>query len=489
MTTTLPLRVPRFHHLPEVCFREVRPTALDNPHWVHTNRTLAQSFGLPEHWADEDALTLLSGNKIHQTVRPTATVYSGHQFGIWAGQLGDGRALLLGEAADNCGILHEWQLKGAGKTPFSRFADGRAVLRSSIREYLCSEAMHALGIATTRALALAAGSTPVFREQPETAAVVTRTAPTFMRFGHFEHFYHRGDHTTTLALANWLLQWHFQDCADSNNPYEALFAEICRRTADLTAHWQAVGFCHGVLNTDNMSVLGLTIDYGPFGFLEDFDRYHICNHSDREGRYAFHQQPYIMHWNLSRLAVCFSNWVDTERLQNQLNQFPQQFQAAYTGQMQRKLGLQQPQADDYSLIHDLSTALQSVRADYTLFMRHLAELNPQHDSELPQPLSILCTGKDLTVLNHWLNRYRRRLRQENLMHAEKVQLMNTVNPLYIPRNYLLQQAISQAENGVFDEVERLFDCWQQPFIEQARFADLALPAQDWQKNIAVSCSS
>lgn len=489
--SVLPLREPRFAGLPDVCYRHVPPQPLaGRVFWVHTNPHLTADFRLPEQWADGEALAVLSGSRSHETVQPLASVYSGHQFGVWAGQLGDGRALLLGDAADTDNRLQEWQLKGAGKTSFSRFADGRAVLRSSIREYLCSEAMHALGIPTTRALALVGSDAAVFREQPETAAVLTRTAPTFVRFGHFEHFYRRGDKQTVQALADWLIQNHFADCiADGNKPYEALFAEICRRTAHLAANWQALGFCHGVLNTDNMSVLGLTIDYGPFGFLEEYNRYYVCNHSDREGRYAYYRQPYAVHWNLSRLAVCFSDWVDMERLQEMVDEFVPLFQAAFAAKMIQKLGLTQAAADDDALIRDLDAALQSVQVDYTLFMRALADLSPVHQAPLPAALSALLAGKDMSVMNGWLAQYRRRLRQENRQQPEKSQAMNRINPLYIPRNYLLQQVITQAQQGQFDEIDRLFNCWQNPFVEQTRFADLALPPADWQKDIVVSCSS
>lgn len=487
--TELPLRPPRVRALPDACYREVLPAPLDGVRWVHRNPNLAAQFGLPDAWADDNALSLLSGSRVHAEVQPLATVYSGHQFGLWAGQLGDGRALLLGEVADQNGALHEWQLKGSGKTPYSRFADGRAVLRSSIREYLCSEAVHALGIPTTRALALTAADTPVRREQIETAAVLTRTAPTFLRFGHFEHFYHRGETAVAQALADWLIQWHFPECSGSQNPYAALFAEICAKSADLVAQWQAVGFCHGVLNTDNMSVLGLTIDYGPFGFLEDFNRRHVCNRSDREGRYAYHRQPYIVHWNLSRLAVCFSGWVAAEALQDILDAFPERFQAAYTELMRRKLGLQQHDGGDAELIADLAAVLHETRADYTLFMRRLAGLTPEHYNPPPADLALLLPDGENQAVRQWLNRYRRRLRQENRPHEHKAAAMNALNPLYIPRNYLLHQAIVQAQAGDYREVGRLFDCWQTPFREQPQYADLALPAQEGQKDMAVSCSS
>ena len=281
------------------------PAPLPQPHWVATSQSLALELGWSDWLSSDSALQILAGNANAEggnTFSTLASVYSGHQFGVWAGQLGDGRALLLGEAQTPMGKL-EVQLKGAGLTPFSRMGDGRAVLRSSIREFLCSEAVHALGIPTTRALAIVGSPLPVRRETVETAAVVTRIAPSFLRFGHFEHFTHTASDVVALRrLADATIARYFPELVDAPAPYAALLETVTRRTASLIAQWQSVGFCHGVMNTDNMSMLGLTIDYGPFGFLDAFDPGHICNHTDTSGRYAYARQPNAAFWNLHALA-------------------------------------------------------------------------------------------------------------------------------------------------------------------------------------------
>ena len=293
-TGTLSLRSTDIDALGGAFFTQLHPTPLPDPYWVARSEVTTRQLGLSPNWMDgEDALALLVGNQVAQSPSPLATVYSGHQFGVWAGQLGDGRAILLGQTAQG----QEIQLKGAGRTPYSRGGDGRAVLRSSIREFLCSEAMHGLGIPTTRALCIAGSDHPIYREETETAAVVTRVAPSFIRFGHFEHFSYRNQHDELRALADQVIDRHYPECRQSDrfdgNPYAAFLETVSERTAHLLAQWQAVGFCHGVMNTDNMSILGLTIDYGPFQFLDAFVPAHICNHSDTQGRYAFNLQPYI----------------------------------------------------------------------------------------------------------------------------------------------------------------------------------------------------
>ena len=271
----------------------VNPTPLPNPSWVIASKDLAKDIGLnPEFTQDIESLNILSGNFVPNNLKSYSSVYSGHQFGVWAGQLGDGRAISFGHLnLDD----QKWeiQLKGAGPTPYSRMGDGRAVLRSSIREFLCSEAMFNLGIPTTRALAITSSPKQVVRETVETAAVVTRVAPSFIRFGHFEHFAANGLHEQLQTLTNYVISQFYPDLQDKEEPYLALFEEVLNRSARLVASWQSVGFCHGVLNTDNMSIIGLTLDYGPFGFLDRFDLNHICNHTDSQGRYSYANQPTI----------------------------------------------------------------------------------------------------------------------------------------------------------------------------------------------------
>lgn len=293
----------RFAALGQPFYTRLAPNPLRDPYWVGRSALMAKTLQLDEHWwQSQQALEAFSGHNHLAGSDPLASVYSGHQFGHWAGQLGDGRALLLGEIQLSDGSAWELQLKGSGLTPYSRMGDGRAVLRSSIREFLASEAMHALGVPTTRALCITGSDQPVRREEMETAAVVTRAAPSFIRFGHFEHFCYSGQHDALRHLADFVIAHFYPECQTAEQPYAALLEAVTQRTAALIAHWQAVGFCHGVMNTDNMSILGLTIDYGPFQFMDGFDPGHICNHSDTMGRYAFGNQPAVAHWNLRALA-------------------------------------------------------------------------------------------------------------------------------------------------------------------------------------------
>jgi serine/tyrosine/threonine adenylyltransferase len=298
----------RFASLGERFYTALPADPVPDPQWVAVSDGCARELGLPEDWWTRDdwrALEVFSGHATWPGMQTLASVYSGHQFGVWAGQLGDGRALWLGEVQTENGPL-ELQLKGSGRTPYARMGDGRAVLRSSIREFLASEAMHALGIPTTRALCVVASPLPVRREEIETAAVVTRVAPSFIRFGHFEHFAHQlgpdDEYRALRELADFVIEHHAPECRDAPNAYAALLERTTIRTAELIAQWQAIGFCHGVMNTDNMSILGLTIDYGPYGFLDAFDPGHVCNHSDHQGRYAYARQPNIGFWNLHALA-------------------------------------------------------------------------------------------------------------------------------------------------------------------------------------------
>ena len=488
MTHILPLYAPAFARLPEAFYSRVSPEPLHTPYWVAQNHVLAAEIDMPLADFNDDMLAYLSGSAAHYDPAPIASVYSGHQFGVYVRQLGDGRAMLLGESSDAQGRAWEWQLKGAGKTPYSRFADGRAVLRSSIREYLCSEAMHGLGIATTRALALTGSHDAVYREEPETAAIVTRIAPSFIRFGHFEYLYHTGRHEQLAPLADFLIARHFPECRAAENPYFALFQEIARRSAELVAAWQSVGFCHGVLNTDNMSALGLTIDYGPFGFLDAYDRRHVPNHSDTAGRYAYNEQPYVVHWNLSRLASCLLPLVSDSALIDELERFPELFQTAYLNKMRAKLGLQTEQKGDDELVADMFTALQSRKVDFTLFFRRLADVGNVHGEPLPEDLIALFHGP-AESFHAWIGRYRGRLRAENSDAAKRKARMNAANPLYVLRNYLLEQAIALAKNGDFREIDRLHRCLQNPFEEKQEFADFAETPPDWAGQICVSCSS
>jgi uncharacterized protein YdiU (UPF0061 family) len=460
------------------------PQAVPAPHWVARNTALAEELGLAAWLDGEAALPLLAGNA-QPPDGTLASVYSGHQFGVWAGQLGDGRALLLGEVDTPLGPM-ELQLKGAGLTPYSRMGDGRAVLRSSIREYLCSEAMHALGIPTTRALALVGSPLPVRRETVETAAIVTRVAPSFLRFGHFEHFTHTADDSAALRrLADAAIARYFPELQGATRPYAALLEAVTRRTATLLAQWQSVGFCHGVMNTDNMSLLGLTIDYGPFGFLDAFDPGHICNHSDHGGRYAWARQPNVAFWNLHALAQALMPLIEDSdtalaALEPYKTVYPQALMAAWRA----KLGLRDAREEDQALADDLLKLMAQDHTDFTITFRRLGGFSAAGANTAVRDLFI-----DRLAFDAWAERYAARLQAEASVDSERALRMNRVNPKYILRNHLAETAIQRAREGDFSEVQRLLQVLQRPFDEQPEHdADAGFPP-DWATQLEVSCSS
>jgi serine/tyrosine/threonine adenylyltransferase len=466
---------------------------LPEPHWVAASDDCAQRLGLPEDWAtraDLNALAVFSGNALWPGMQTLASVYSGHQFGVWAGQLGDGRALWLGELDSPAGPM-ELQLKGAGRTPYSRMGDGRAVLRSSIREYLCSEAMAALGIPTTRALCIAGSALPVRRETIETAAVVTRVAPSFIRFGHFEHFSHHDQPAALRRLADFVIDNFYPACRDAADPYAALLQAVALRTAELMAQWQAVGFCHGVMNTDNMSILGLTIDYGPFGFLDAFDPGHICNHSDDQGRYAFARQPNVAFWNLHALAQAMLPLIEggdaaSEHALAALEPYKTVFPQALLARMSAKLGLVQAEAADRELVDELLRRMAADRADFTITFRRLAQFSSAPDAVNADVRDLFI---DREAFDAWGLRYTERLRREHSIDAERAQRMNRVNPKFVLRNHLADAAIQAAQAADFSETARLLHVLRRPFDEQAEHAAYAAFPPEWAASIEVSCSS
>jgi uncharacterized protein YdiU (UPF0061 family) len=493
------------------------PTAsepLPAPYLVAASRTAASLLGLePAQLESPRAVAVLAGNETLAGSEPVATIYSGHQFGVWAGQLGDGRALLLGDFAGAQGGRLELQLKGAGLTPFSRMGDGRAVLRSSIREFLCSEAMAALGIPTTRALAVIGADLPVFRETVETAAVVSRLAPSFLRFGHFEHFYRTGQHQELRRLADYLIDRFLPQCRDAAQPYQAMLAEIVCRTASLIAHWQAVGFCHGVMNTDNMSMLGLTIDYGPFGFLDGFDAHHICNHSDSGGRYSYANQPAVAEWNCYCLAQSMVPLLGSvDEAKDALQQFRPAFAEAFRARFQAKLGLREQRDGDDELLDKLFTVMHQGRIDFTLFFRRLADIR---SNDASADVGVRDLFADRASFDGWVQMYRARLVAESSNDLSRRAAMNAVNPKYVLRNHLAEQAIRRARGGDersrlqlgtrppsepgaveslverqdFSEVHRLLQILSKPFDEQPEYETYAQLPPDWASELSVSCSS
>src|SRR5471032_1267730 len=444
-----------FATLPPEFYTRLRPTPLPAPYLVGVSPQAAALLGLDAaRLGDDDFLAILAGNAVPDRADPLAAVYSGHQFGVWAGQLGDGRAILLGDMAGADGPM-ELQLKGAGLTPYSRMGDGRAVLRSSIREFLCSEAMNALGIPTSRALSVVGSDKYIMRETPETSAVVLRMAPTFVRFGSFEHWYHKDQPAQLKILADYVIARFHPQLSETANPYQGLLEEVTRRTAHMIAHWQAVGFMHGVMNTDNMSILGLTLDYGPFGFMEAFDSQHICNHTDQQGRYSYAMQPQIGHWNCYALGLARQPSADRQEADRQL------FDAMFT------------------LMHDN-------HADFTQFFRRLGGLrldDPAHDGPL-RDLFI-----DRPAFDAWATQYRARLRDEPRGDAERKLAMDAVSPKYVLRNYLAQVAIEKAQNKDYSELTRLLTVLQRHYDEQPEHEHYAELPPDWASHLEVSYSS
>lgn len=473
-----------FAALGSAFYTQLRPTPLPSPYWVGHSQSVAQLLGLPEHWQQaQDALAAFSGSTLLAGSEPLASVYSGHQFGVWAGQLGDGRAILLGETADG----QEIQLKGAGRTPYSRMGDGRAVLRSSIREFLCSEAMHALGIPTSRALCITGSPAPVYREEAETAAVVTRVAPSFIRFGHFEHFSANGMEAELRQLADYVIDRYYPGCRTEarfgGNPYAALLHEVGERTARLMAQWQAVGFCHGVMNTDNMSILGLTVDYGPFQFLDAFVPGHICNHSDTQGRYAYNRQPNIAYWNLFCLAQALMPLMEDQELAlAALEPYKTAFPTAFMHEMRRKLGLTEAREGDAELIDGLLQLLARNAVDYTIFWRRLSHAVGNGQFEPVRDLFA-----DRAAWDAWLLSYSELLALEDKALAAKT-MLNT-NPKFVLRNHLGEQAIQAAKSGDFSVLATLQRVLESPFEEHPDHEALADFPPDWASSISISCSS
>jgi uncharacterized protein YdiU (UPF0061 family) len=489
----------RFASLPDAFYSRQPPAPLSDPWLVHANVDAARLIDLdPEALRSRAFLDVFSGRAPLPGGDPLAAVYSGHQFGVWAGQLGDGRALLLGEAVGPDGGW-ELQLKGSGRTPYSRGADGRAVLRSSIREYLASEAMFALGIPTTRALAITASDDRVRRETMETAAVVTRMAPSFIRFGSFEHWASRREPERLRELADFVITNYYPECltppageADvPNGKYLRWLGEVVRRTARLMADWQLVGFCHGVMNTDNMSILGLTLDYGPYGFMDGFDAHHICNHSDHSGRYAWDAQPSIAHWNLYALGSSLMPLLDNdeEALRAQLDQFEEVFLGALYEKARAKLGLLDWREGDPALLNSLWGLMHNARADFTQSFRRLAKVRIDDDAPAPEGETFRDLFIDREAADAWLATYQARLRIDGRPDAERAAAMNRVNPIYVLRNHLAELAIRGAQQRDTAPLEGLLDALRDPFTERPGLEQYASLPPDWASDISVSCSS
>jgi serine/tyrosine/threonine adenylyltransferase len=484
-------------------FTRVLPTPVAAPKLLAYSREVAELLDLaPEDVESPAFASIFAGNELLPGMDPYAACYGGHQFGNWAGQLGDGRAISLGEVRNARNERWELQLKGAGPTPYSRHADGRAVLRSSLREFLCSEVMHHLGIPTTRALSLVATGDSVVRDilydgnpRPEPGAVVCRVAPSFLRFGNLELPSSREDLPLLRTIASYLLRTHYPELGEPNAQSYVRFLEIIsERTASMVAHWQRVGFVHGVMNTDNMSLLGLTIDYGPYGFLDDFDADWTPNITDAQGRrYRYQNQPRVAYWNLVQLANALHPLVgETEPLERALEAFPRAYDEAQRQNYAGKLGIRglTLEGEDLTLVSELFELLTDT--DYTIFFRSLAKVSAVEEVSL-DPLLAAFYGEPDPRLLGWLHRYQARIRTDDLGDEARRALMNRTNPKYILRNYLAQQAIDKAEAGDPAMIGELLACLRNPYDEQPEYEAFSAKRPDWARNRAgcsmLSCSS
>lgn len=462
-----------FADLPEDFFHKQNWTPFDNPKLIHFNKELAELLGFPKGLNAEDLVPYINGNKAFKHSAPLSMAYAGHQFGSWVPQLGDGRGILLGQTQTKDGLM-DLHIKGAGKTPYSRFGDGRAVLRSTIREYLCGEAMHHLGIPSSRSLILIGSDEPVFRETTEFGAMMVRVAKTHIRFGHFEYLMHNNKSEFIPILLNHVIKSYFPELEESKDGYTDLFEKIVSSTASLIAKWQAFGFAHGVMNTDNMSILGETFDFGPFGFLDEYNPDFICNHSDHSGRYAFNNQPSIGLWNCHALAAALKDHIEIERTKEIISSYENIFYNELTMLYRRKLGLFEEETDDLMLVEELLTWMKNHQKDYTNTLRSLSDVNENFFDE---------TGKA------WLKKYQERLIRDSSSEIERKTMMNEANPKYVLRNYLAQEAIQAAEHGDLSALNLLLEVLKNPYTEDKKFDKFSEAPPEWAKKIEISCSS
>ena len=514
-----------FSQLPASFYTSVIPQALSEPHLVSFNPKVCQLLEFShEEVTTQRFAQIFSGNQVHPRFSPLAMKYTGHQFGQYNPDLGDGRGVLLGEVVTSTGAKWDLHLKGSGLTPYSRQGDGRAVLRSSIREYLASAAMAGLGIATTHALAIIGSTTPVYREQVEQGATLIRVAESHVRFGHFEYLFYTQQHGDLKQLADYIIEHYFSDLSSHSTPYAAMYQRIVELTATLIADWQSVGFAHGVMNTDNMSILGLTFDYGPYGFLDNYNPHYICNHSDYSGRYAFNQQPSIALWNLAALGYALSPLIESDTANAVLDTFEPLLQTAYSKKMRAKLGLITDSDQDGYLFKNLFNCLTALQLDYTLFFRTLSSI-PATDiaSSADRLFAVASDNTSLKAddtstesvrnkkenqnqnneyraqLATWLNEYQQRVSFELIdsetkgdnKHSDQARqhLMLASNPKFILRNYLAQLAIQEAEQGDYSRIESLMEVLASPFDEHPKHQSMAKLPPEWGKTLTISCSS
>ena len=461
-----------------------QPTAVEGGVLLYFNDKLARELEIDCNKFDPQAYSLWWGASLLPGMQPIAQVYSGHQFGVWAGQLGDGRGLLLGEQRLSNGRSMDWHLKGAGKTPFSRMGDGRAVVRSSVREFLASEAMHALGIPSSRALSIAISQEPVYREQTERAAMLMRVAPSHLRFGHIEHAFYQQQPSQIQRLVDFAIEQHWPEFLDQTDKYLHWFSSVVQRTALLIADWQAVGFIHGVMNTDNMSLLGITLDYGPYQFMDSYQPELSGNHSDYQGRYRFENQPTIGLWNLNRLAYALTSLLSAKQIKHCLAQYEVTLMQRWASKMRAKLGFKTAMPNDNNLLIQLFQLMALEKTDYTRTFRLLGQT---------EKMSVLSPLQEefnnSASFDNWFADYRQRLRDEGSEDAQRLVHMNQVNPALILRNYMAQEAIVAAEQGDNRVIAELHRCLQEPFNQRHETHRWFCRPPEGSQSLQISCSS
>lgn len=492
--TATPLKLENtYAQLPDAFYAHVSPTPVADPQLIRLNEPLVEQLGLDyDALAAPDGVAMLAGNQIPEDSDPLAMAYAGHQFGNFVPSLGDGRAILLGERVDREGIRRDIQLKGAGRTPFSRMGDGRAALGPVLREYIVSEGMAGLGIPTTRALAMVTTGETLVRETTQPGGLLTRVAASHVRVGTFEYFHRRGDQDSVRILADYVINRHYPDLAEAENPYAALLDAVAARTGTLIAQWFLVGFIHGVMNTDNASIAGETIDYGPCAFMDSYDPATVYSSIDMGGRYAYNQQPAIGQWNLVQLAECLiplladNEEQAIERAKQSLAVYRDAFDTAYNNGLAAKIGLSDRHEGDDTLIADLLHGMAEQGADFTLTFRRLANV-PGDSADWDTDIRALF--EDSAVFDTWAARWRERLAKQDVSDEQRRADMRAVNPAYIPRNHRIQQVIDAAEADDWQPLDELLTVVATPFEDHPDMADYAHPPRPEEAVLRTFCGT